>query len=190
MEGATEPIFLPFMYHLHVFEIYICPDPAIFSLLMCSLCISLTSPATLELIKVNFIFDSNDNYYDNELMIYVMLMSGALLTQLSLIQPVHGYKELTLTSSFIMKMWWNWTKLESNNLSLMFYHYFARKAFCLSKSLWVDEIFWILDLNPWPWSGWASDREGDGFGSPITGKVWINKIPYVKNSSIWYLVST
>jgi hypothetical protein len=68
MEGPTEPIFLPFMCCLRVFEIYILPDPAIFSLLMCSLRISLTSPATLEHIKVNFIFDNDGDYYDNELL--------------------------------------------------------------------------------------------------------------------------
>jgi hypothetical protein len=68
MEGPTEPIFLPFMCRLRVFEIYIRPDPAIFSLLMCSLRISLASPATLEHIKVNFVFDSPDNDYNDLLL--------------------------------------------------------------------------------------------------------------------------
>jgi hypothetical protein len=46
--------------------------------------------------------------------IYVMRMSGAISTPLSLIQLVHGYKELTLTSllSFVTTMIWNPTKRE------------------------------------------------------------------------------
>jgi hypothetical protein len=68
-EVPTEPTFLPFMCHLRVFEIYIHPDPATFTVLMCSLRISLTSPTSLEHIKVNLIFDCDGYlYYDDELL--------------------------------------------------------------------------------------------------------------------------
>lgn len=59
-EGFTEPVFLPFMCRLRVFEIHINPFSAtmrdsgvILSLLMRSLRVSLTSPATLEHLKIS-----------------------------------------------------------------------------------------------------------------------------------------
>ena len=58
-EGCTQSIFLPFMCRLRFFEIYVnfCYDTIqdfdiILSFLMGSLCISLTSPATLEHLKI------------------------------------------------------------------------------------------------------------------------------------------
>ncbi|KAM6492892.1 hypothetical protein JOM56_011026 [Amanita muscaria] len=70
--GPTEPIFLPFMCRLRVFEIRIDPSSAtmsdfdILSFLVRSLRVSLTSPATLEHIKFDILFfgkDSNFDYY-------------------------------------------------------------------------------------------------------------------------------
>ena len=70
MKGLTEPIFLPFMCHLRVFEIYIHPFSAamrdfdILSFLMRSLRLSLTSPATLEHLKFDIGFEGNDNSFN------------------------------------------------------------------------------------------------------------------------------
>ena len=67
MEGLTEPIFLPFMCRLRVLEIYIDPCSAtmkdfdVLSFLIGSLRISLTSPATLEHLKFNIVFEGDDN---------------------------------------------------------------------------------------------------------------------------------
>ena len=70
-EGPTET-FLPFMCCLRFFKINIYLSPAtrydfdILSFLMGSLCISLTSPATLEHLEFNISFSGDDNYfYDN-----------------------------------------------------------------------------------------------------------------------------
>jgi hypothetical protein len=71
IDGFTESIFLPFMCRLRFLEIDIGLGPAtmrdfdILSLLMGSLCISLTSPATLQ--HLNFIirFRGSDNDFDN-----------------------------------------------------------------------------------------------------------------------------
>jgi hypothetical protein len=71
MEGPTEPIFLPFMCRLRYFEINANPDSAdmddfnILSFLIRSLCVSLTSPATLEhlKLKIKIWFRGNDNFY-------------------------------------------------------------------------------------------------------------------------------
>jgi hypothetical protein len=71
MEGPTEPIFLPFMCRLRYFEIDIDPGSAfmvdfdILSFLMRSLCVSLTSPATLEHLKFTICFCGNDNNFDH-----------------------------------------------------------------------------------------------------------------------------
>ena len=71
MEGRTEPIFLPFMCRLRVFEIYIDPFSAeiwdfdVLSVLMLSLCVSLTSPATLEHLKFAIVFQGNSNTFDH-----------------------------------------------------------------------------------------------------------------------------
>ena len=71
MEGPTEPIFLPFMCRLRSLEIIIdsrsanMRDFAVLSLLMRSLSISLTSPATLERLKFNITFQGNDNQFDH-----------------------------------------------------------------------------------------------------------------------------
>ena len=60
------------MSHLRVLEIYINPfsarmsDFAILSFLMRSLCASLTSPATLEHLKLNIRFEDNDNFFDHD----------------------------------------------------------------------------------------------------------------------------
>jgi len=70
MEGPAEPIFLPFMCRLRYFEININPgfafmvDFDILSFLMRSLCVSLTSPATLEHLKFKICFRDTgiDNY--------------------------------------------------------------------------------------------------------------------------------
>ena len=66
MEGPTEPIFLPFMGCLRVFEIYIGygSDLDTLSLLMRSLRVSLTSPATLEHLKITIEFEGNDNHFN------------------------------------------------------------------------------------------------------------------------------
>jgi hypothetical protein len=70
MKGPTAPIFLPFMCRLRFFEIDIHPYSAtmsdfdILSFLMRSLCVSLTSPATLEHIKLNIRFRSGDDQFD------------------------------------------------------------------------------------------------------------------------------
>ena len=70
MEGPTEPIFMPFMSRLRVFEIYVNPFSAtmsdfdILSFLMRSLCVSLTSPATLEHLKFAIVFECNDNNFN------------------------------------------------------------------------------------------------------------------------------
>ena len=67
VEGVTEPIFLPFMCRLRVLEIRIDPSSAtmrdfgILSLLI--LCISLTSPATLEHLKIDIVFKGS-GYFD------------------------------------------------------------------------------------------------------------------------------
>ena len=65
-------IVLPFMSYLRVLQIYIDPisatmsDFAILSFLMRSLCASLTSPATLEHLKLSIAFEGNDNYFDHD----------------------------------------------------------------------------------------------------------------------------
>jgi hypothetical protein len=73
IKGHTESKFLPFMCRLRVFEIYLHLDGGtlrdcdIFSLLLGSLCISLTSPATLEHLKFNisfYGFEVSDNFYE------------------------------------------------------------------------------------------------------------------------------
>ena len=64
-------IFLPFMSHLRVLEIYISPfstrmsDFAVLSFLMRSLCASLTAPATLEHLKLVIVFEGNDNFFNH-----------------------------------------------------------------------------------------------------------------------------
>jgi hypothetical protein len=75
-EDSTEPIFLPFMYHLRFFEIYISLgsgtmyDFDILSFLIGSLCISLTSPATLKHLEFNIRFRGGydlDNDFDSDI---------------------------------------------------------------------------------------------------------------------------
>ena len=59
------------MSHLRVLQIYINPssatisDFAMLSSLMRSLCASLTSPATLEHVKLIIAFEGNDNFFDH-----------------------------------------------------------------------------------------------------------------------------
>jgi hypothetical protein len=68
MEGPTEPIFLPFMCRLRYFEINANPDSAdmddfnILSFLIRSLCVSLTSPATFEHLKLKICFCGHHNF--------------------------------------------------------------------------------------------------------------------------------
>jgi hypothetical protein len=68
-EGRTKSIFLPFMCRLRFFEINVrlgsatMHDFDILSFLMGSLCISLTSPATLEHLKFNIWFRGSDNNF-------------------------------------------------------------------------------------------------------------------------------
>jgi hypothetical protein len=70
VEGPTEPIFLPFMSRLRVFEIDIDPSSAtmsdfdILSFLMHSLRVSLTSPATLKHIKFDIVFEGRSNSFN------------------------------------------------------------------------------------------------------------------------------
>ena len=70
-EGSTESIFLSFMCRLRFFEIYIdlgsatMHDFDILSFLMGSLCISLTSPATLERLEFNIWFRGSSNDFDS-----------------------------------------------------------------------------------------------------------------------------
>jgi hypothetical protein len=67
-EGSTEPIFLPFICRLRFLEIGVrlgsatMHDFDILSFLMGSLCISLTSPATLEHLKFNISFSSYNDF--------------------------------------------------------------------------------------------------------------------------------
>jgi hypothetical protein len=68
---GTESKFLPFMCCLRFFEIDVDLNDTtlrgLFKLLMGSLCISLTSPATLEHLKFNFSFcgfEDSDGFYD------------------------------------------------------------------------------------------------------------------------------
>ena len=68
MAGPTEPIFVPFMCHLRAFEVHIDPLSVmdglhIMSLMIRSLCISLTSPATLEYLKVD-ISELREEFFD------------------------------------------------------------------------------------------------------------------------------
>ena len=68
MEGLTKPVFPPFMCRLRVFKIFIAPrsatwkDFGILSVLMRSLRLSLTSPATLEHLELGIQFDGNSNF--------------------------------------------------------------------------------------------------------------------------------
>jgi hypothetical protein len=73
-EGSTQSKFLPFMCRLRFFEIYVNFNyeydgmhgfDIVLSFLMDSLCISLTSPATLEHLKFNIMFRGQEmeNYY-------------------------------------------------------------------------------------------------------------------------------
>ena len=74
------------------------------------------------------------------------MIPGVAWTPLSLVQLVHGYNELTLTSvapfvtvfTRLMRNLISLTRMKSGKLSLMVYLYFARKAFCSSKSLWCN----------------------------------------------------
>jgi len=72
MEGPTEPIVLPFMCRLRVFEICVDPSSAkmsdfdILSFLMRSLRVSLTSPATLEHLKFDITFEGGSNHFDHD----------------------------------------------------------------------------------------------------------------------------
>jgi hypothetical protein len=72
-KASTEPIFLPFLSRLRFFEIYINRDYSntatnhefeILSSFIDSFCTSLTSPATLEHLKLNIRFEGNDNNFD------------------------------------------------------------------------------------------------------------------------------
>ena len=71
MKGLTEPIFLPFMCRLRVFEVYVdvfsatMGDFDILSFLMHSFRISVTSPATLEYLKFDIVFEANDKSFDS-----------------------------------------------------------------------------------------------------------------------------
>jgi hypothetical protein len=64
-------MFLPFMCRLRFFEINVNPNAAnmryfdILSFLMRSLCVSLTSPPTLEHLKLNIWFRGNNNNFDH-----------------------------------------------------------------------------------------------------------------------------
>ncbi|KIL56629.1 hypothetical protein M378DRAFT_172516 [Amanita muscaria Koide BX008] len=68
--GPPEPTFLPFMCRLRVFEIRVDPysattsDFEILSFLMRSLRVSLTSPATLEHLKFDIVFEGKYNLFD------------------------------------------------------------------------------------------------------------------------------
>ena len=69
-KGPTRSMFLPFMCRLRFFEIFVdlgsatMHDFDILSFLMGSLCISLTSPATLERLKFNISFHDNTYNFD------------------------------------------------------------------------------------------------------------------------------
>src|SRR5438445_12310002 len=72
MEGPTEPIFLPFMCRLRVFEIYFDQTSAemgdfdILSFVIRSLRNSLTSPTTLEYLKFDIVFEGCGNRFDHD----------------------------------------------------------------------------------------------------------------------------
>ena len=139
-EGPTKSIFLPFMCSLRFFEIDLrlgsatLRDFDILSSLMDSLalCISLTSPAILEHLKLNIQFRGSSKRFINpiEKRIFFEDLRNAyawtrLDTPLLLIQPCN---ELTLTSiiPFVSGMM-------SRMQSSLVYLYFARKAFCSSN---------------------------------------------------------
>ena len=83
IDCPTEPIFLPFMSRLRRLDIFIEPEATVWgdinvlSLLIRSLCISLTTPSTLEQLRLNIDFDAYDTHSSHE-RFYVMLMSGAI----------------------------------------------------------------------------------------------------------------
>ena len=178
-EVPTQLVFLPFMSHLRDFEIYIdigsvsMYDLRISSFLIGWLCISLTSPATLEHLSSKFGFVVSvittpvaQQFFAR---IYVTLRSEVIWTTLPLLQPVHGYKELTLTlntSLFTIMMILRLTRMKSKNLSLMVSLYFARKVFCSSKLFcskndvaWIAIPFQHLDLWPGDQVFWSVGQE-------------------------------
>ena len=71
MEAPANPMVLPFMCRLRSLEIYIFPssttmsDFDMFSLLIRSIRASLTSPVTLEYLKFDLVFESDDNQFDH-----------------------------------------------------------------------------------------------------------------------------
>ena len=75
-KALTEPIFLPFMCCLRVFEIIVCPDSAtmsdfnVLSFMIRSLRVSLSSPATLEHLKFDITFQGNSNRFDCDAFFY------------------------------------------------------------------------------------------------------------------------
>jgi hypothetical protein len=75
-EGRTKSIFLPFICRLRFFEIRVdfrpenVHDFEVLSFLMGSLCISLTSPATLEHLKFNIWFNNDSIDEEEEEMFY------------------------------------------------------------------------------------------------------------------------
>ena len=72
MEGPIEPIFLPFMCRLRVFELHLDPfssdmnDFVILSLLILSLRASLTAPATLEHLKFKIVYSGKVNRFNQD----------------------------------------------------------------------------------------------------------------------------
>lgn len=70
MEGPLEPMFLPFMYRLRSLVIEVDPDSTciedfyVLSFLMRSLCVSLTSPGTLERLAFKILFRTYDNSFN------------------------------------------------------------------------------------------------------------------------------
>ena len=68
MKGPTEPIFVPFMCRPRSLDIFTEDGFDVLSIWMCSLCDSLTSPATLERLKLKIVFSypyDVDDFFEN-----------------------------------------------------------------------------------------------------------------------------
>jgi hypothetical protein len=144
-EGLKESKFLPFMCRLRFFKIYIdVGSPLIFdfwtlSLLMGSLCISLTSPATLEHLEFNIRFCGSGDDFD--LKFYYDLCHADFWSHLdSIASHPTGSRlqrvDINIDCSYCYyDSRYKPDKDKTERLSLMVYLYFVRKAFCSSKPL-------------------------------------------------------
>jgi hypothetical protein len=164
VEGRTELIFLPFKCRLRFFEIhasfshspYACGphDFDFLSFLMRSLCISLTSPATLQHLEFNFEIDKD--YFDLHCVTFYVI-SCVIWTPLPLIQTVQSYNELTYLSTIPIMQTLSrihFRSMKSKKLSLMVYLYFALKVFCSSMAPWSRREKVAGEMNGYNISNW------------------------------------